>query len=430
MKNFQHPSEKSRALSICLIAGEASGDAQGALLAEALKNECASRGWELVMWGCGGKEMKAAGVETPVEIDALSAMGIVEVLSVYPRISAAAHQLQELLKLRRPDITVLIDYPGLNMRLMEDAYHLGSCVVYHIPPKVWAHGAARVARLRDCTYLVTSILPFEEKILKRAGVHVQFVGNPLRDAIVQRQAKEPELSKQLNSETTLIGLVPGSRAGEIERVFPLLVKAFVQTKRNYSGNLFGIVPVANTVSSARLEELLNQTLQEENATEWRSSLELRSHSSLAECLEHCRYAWVCSGTAALETAFLEVPMAVVYKMHWLTFSIARRLVRLPYISLVNLCAQREIVPEFLQDDATAEKLSHHALSILSSSEAEHAMRESLKKLKAIFPADSARNAAQAVLDCFAQLPEDPARRFHFKSARDLWNEDVEWGLTP
>ncbi|MEY4064211.1 MAG: hypothetical protein RIR26_419 [Pseudomonadota bacterium] len=428
MKNFQHPSD-SRKVSICLIAGEASGDAQGALLAEALKKECAARGWIVSLWGCGGRQMQAAGVETPVEIGALSAMGIVEVLSVYPRISAAAHTLQELLKTRRPDITVLIDYPGLNMRLMEDAYHLGSCVVYHIPPKVWAHGAERVARLRDCTYLVTSILPFEEKLLKRAGVHARFVGNPLRDEIVQMQSHASDGSAQNPSDgTTRVGLVPGSRMGEIERVFPLLVRAFVQTKRNYAGALSGIVPVASTVPLARLEFLLQQTLQEENASDLRASLELRSQTSLAECLKTCRYAWVCSGTAALETAFLEVPMSVVYKMHWLTFSIAKRLVRLPHISLVNLCAEKEIVPEFLQDDATPEKLSHHALSILTSSETENSMRASLKVLKGMFPPESACNAAQAILDCFAELPSESARRFHFKSTRDLWNEDMEWGL--
>lgn len=411
-----------RNISVCIIAGEASGDAQGALLVKALRTELEKNGCHMIAWGSCGHLMKAAGVNQIVDIAEFGAMGFAEVVSVYPRISAAAHRLQAALKQNPPQITILIDYPGLNMRMMEDAFHLGSCVVYHIPPKVWAHGVQRVARLRDCTYLVTCILPFEEKLLRRAGVNAKFIGNPLKDEIVEFLALEQNALEQK------IGLVPGSRSGEIERVFPTLVKAFVQLRRATFVKYKGVVPVANTVAHSRLESILSRVLAEENAADLRIDIEIQSGTSLKKVLAGCRYAWVCSGTAALETAMMSIPMSVVYKMHWLSYAIARRIVKLPYVSLVNLCADREIVPEFLQDDATPENLSAHALAVLNSSEAECSMRAALMALRDKFPAHSARNAAHAIVECFNQLPEETTRRFHFKSVRDLRTEELEWEL--
>jgi len=430
MKTSQQQSDfHSRSLSICLLAGEASGDAQGALLATALQSEFAKAGIRIKIWGSGGRLMHAAGVENVVHIDELSAMGFAEVLAVYPRLSAAAHKLQMNLKLRNPDITILVDYPGLNMRLMEDAFHLGSCVVYHIPPKVWAHGVGRVARLRDCTYLVTCILPFEVKLLKRAGVNVCFVGNPLNDEVqrfLHTRTKELVTNR---SEIPLVGLVPGSRSGEIERIFPTLVKSFLRTRAALNGRLKAVVPVASTISRSRIEELLIHSLSEENAQSARVDIELHSEGCLLTALKDCRYAWVCSGTAALETALLGIPLSVVYKMHPLTYAVAKRLVRLPYISLVNLCAERELVPEFIQEQASVENLSAHALSILGSPAAEHHLHEQLLALQKVFPLDSARRAAHEILDCFLNLPENPQRRFHFKAVRDLWLEEKEWGIS-
>lgn len=424
---ISQPRSEQREISVCLIAGEASGDAQGALLIHALRDEFASAGLRVHAWGSGGKLMMAAGLEALVHIEEFGAMGFAEVISVYPRISGAAHRLQSALSLRRPQMTILIDYPGLNMRLMEDAFHLGSCVVYHIPPKVWAHGAGRAARLRDNTYLVTCILPFEEKLLKKAGVNAHFVGNPLNDEIVKFLKTRVNERRTLAS-VTQVGIVPGSRSAEIERVFPTLVKSFIRTRKEFKGELKAIVPVANTVSRSRLEALLGSVLAEEHAQQMRVDIELISDENLMSVLKDCKYAWVCSGTAALETALLEIPMSVVYKMHWMTYEIAKRIVSLPYISLVNLCANKEIVPEFLQSDASPEKLSAHALSILNSEHAENAMKSALSSLKGAFPLGSARNAARAMLECYTELPADAARRFHFKASCDLWREESEWGL--
>jgi len=421
------PQFEKRELSVCIVAGEASGDAQGALLVKALRAELDASGVRLNAWGSGGKLMKAAGVETLVHIEELSAMGFVEVLTVYPRISAAAHRLGNALSLRRPDITVLIDYPGLNLRLMEDAFHLGSCVVYHIPPKVWAHGARRAARLRDSSYLVTCILPFEEALLKRAGVNARFIGNPLKDEISDFLSSV-EKRKSANSNQTLVGIVPGSRSGEIEKVFPTLVQAFVRTRRASAQELKAVVPVANTVSRSHLESILLRELAQEGAEKLRADFELVSESSLKSVLSECSYAWVCSGTAALETALLGIPMSVVYKMHWMSYGIAKRLVNLPHVSLVNLCAGRELVPEYIQDAATVEALSAHALAILNSPEKSDAMKSELASLRGVFPEHSARNAARAILECYGQLPSEPAHRFHYKSARDVWREEREWGL--
>lgn len=428
MTTFRQQSD-SQNLSVCLLAGEASGDAQGALLAHALRGVGDAVGFKLSLWGSAGRLMKEAGVEPVVRIEELSAMGFAEVMAVYPRLSAAARRLQSELRLRRPDITILIDYPGLNMRLMEDAFHLGSCVVYHIPPKVWAHGAGRAARLRDCTYLVTCILPFEEKLLRHAGVNARFTGNPLSDEVrAFLSAKSVRSGTRQQHDQACVGIVPGSRAGEIERVFPEMVGAFLKTRSALGGHLKAVVPAAPTVSQARLEILLGETLRAASAESARQDIEFVCNKPLIQVLSDCRYAWVCSGTAALETGLLGVPHSVVYKLHWLSYAIAKRIVRLPHISLENLCGGAELVPEFIQERATADALSRHALSILNSPQQEKAMRDSLLALGELFPHDSARNAARAIFDCFTDLPNGSAQRFHWKAARDLRLEEKEWGL--
>jgi lipid-A-disaccharide synthase len=360
-------------------------------------------------------------------------MGIAEVIAVYPRLSSAAHRLQAELKRRSPDITILIDYPGLNLRLMEDAYHMGSCVVYHIPPKVWAHGIGRITRLRDCTFLVTCILPFEEKLLRHAGINAHFVGNPLKDQIQDLEGRHANIlaGKIHHAEVReCIGLVPGSRTGEVERVFPEMIRAFARTRTALNRPLKAVVPVAPTVSQDWLEAILRQTLASEEQNQYSEVPEIEFVQSrpLIEVLQGCQYAWVCSGTAALEVALLGIPHSVVYKMHWLSYSIAQRIVKLPFISLENLCSGREIVPEFIQDKMTAEALSAHALTILKSPERAEHMRSELLALRQLFPPHSAQNAAAAVLDCYLNLPTESSKRFHAKAVRELIIEDEEWGV--
>lgn len=426
MSSFLRASDL-KAISVCVLAGEASGDAQGALLLAALRTSFHELGFEVDAWGCGGSMLRSAGLKTIVDIEQLSAMGFTEVAAAYPRISAAAHTLRSALRSLRPDITILIDYPGLNMRLMEDAYHLGSCVVYHIPPKVWAHGASRAARLRDYTYLVTCVLPFEQALLRRAGVNAEFIGNPLNDEI-QNFLDHDKPSMNPASSFKTVALVPGSRPAEIEKVFPLLLESFVALKKAYSAPLKAVVPVAPTVSSSKLETIMSSVLEQQGAVEFLRDISLFRDKSLREVVHSADYAWVCSGTAALEVAFLRVPMSVVYKMNWLSYAIAKRLVHLPYISLVNLCAQREIVPEFVQEDATVANLVSHADSMLNSTDVSRAMKLNLAELQQAFPHNSAANAAIKISQLFLDLPRESDRRFHYKANRDLLLAEREWSL--
>ena len=421
------PQSNSHKINVCLIAGEASGDAQGALLLSALHTCFQSLGFSVQAWVCGGSLLRDAGLESVVDIDQLSAMGFAEVAAAYPRISAAAHLLRAELRARRPDITILIDYPGLNMRLMEDAFHSGSCVVYHIPPKVWAHGASRTARLRDYTYLVTCILPFEQNLLRGAGVNACFVGNPLNDEIQNHLARRSPNRKQSINKN--IALIPGSRAAEIEKVFPLLVESFIALSKQFPNQLSAVVPVAPTVSINRVATILDAVLDAKDAATLRTAIVLEQNRSLREVVCDVDYAWVCSGTAALEVAFLQVPMSVVYRMNWLTYEIAKRLVRLPHISLVNLCAQREIVPEFVQDNATVDNLVSHAEFLLKSTDATQAMKHELAQLQQMFPHDSAAQAAHRISSLFLNLPRESDKRFHYKANQDLLLAEREWSLS-
>lgn len=320
----------SNAPTIWLSAGETSGDLHGSLLAQALRRACP----QAALVGMAGPAMRDNGVEAMMRSESLSVMGFTEVLGHLPRIIALLRQIRTELRLRRPDVLVVIDAPDFHFRVIRIAKALGIPVVYYISPKLWAWREGRVRFIRDHVDRLISILPFEVDFYARHDIGIDYVGHPLLDAI-----RTPEIMK-IRPIPRRIGILPGSRRREITALLPIFART-ARLLHHQRPDLEFVLPVAPGMDSALL------------AACWPVSTPVTFVDSADRyaVMRSCRAIMAASGTATLETALLGVPTAVAYTFSPLTYLLGRLLVRVPYISLPNLILGRSIFPEFLQDDA-------------------------------------------------------------------------------
>ncbi len=358
--------------SFFISAGEASGDFHGGALARALREVDP----EVRLRGIGGKHMAEAGVELIADIRRLNVMGIVELLPRMREIIGIFGQAKDEIAAMRPDALIVIDFPEFNLRLADAVHKTGVRTVYHIPPKLWAWREGRIGKLRRVTDQVTVIFPFEEQFYAGHGVKAEYVGNPLIEDIRKRARPNP-------SGRPVVGLVPGSRRREIETLLPPMLDAVRALRLNVPDVRF-VLPVAPSVDRRMLLEAV------------KLGVELHDRP-LTEVVAGCDFAWVASGTAALETALVEVPMVVAYKVNPISLAVARRLVKLSHFSLPNILAGREVVPELLQNDVNGERLAAEALRILRDDEARRAVHADLRGVRrSLGKPGAARRAAEAI----------------------------------
>jgi len=310
-----------------ILAGEASGDLHGASLAEALR---AIRP-DLGLTGTGGERMHAAGVTLLERTEGV--VGFVEVLKHLPAHFVLQARLRERLAGGSVALVILIDYPGFNLRVAADARAVGVPVLYYITPQVWAWRAGRLGTMARVITRAAVILPFEEALLRSHGVDATFVGHPLLDRA--RELPEPADARRrlgLDARAEVLALFPGSRAQEIERHLERCVAVAAELERRRPG-LRVVVSAAPTV---RLDER-----RVPYPIVRSSSLELMRAADVALCK---------SGTTTLEAAVAGCPCAIVYRTSPLSYAIARSLVRIPRIGLLNIVAGRRVAPEFVQGD--------------------------------------------------------------------------------
>lgn len=414
---------------ICVIAGEASGDLQAAHLVRALRTELKTIGLgDVPFWGAAGPLLRAEGVHALVRTEDLAVMGQIEVVRSYPRISRAYHDLLDAVDRLHPIAVICVDYPGFNLRFARDAFQRGRIVLYHICPKVWAHGWKRVEALRENTHLVTCILPFEEDMLRKAGLNACFVGNPLRDAVAEFQSARANVAAFRAPGVRRIGIVPGSRRMEIETLMPVLVEALAKLQNACPEfRIEGLLPVAPTLS---LEWVRGKVLDAARLIgrdeAWVEASVTFERGGAYPVFAEADYGWVCSGTAALEASFFGMPMSVLYRVHPLTFAIGRRLVSIKWVSLVNLAVQREVVPEFLQEQASAENLVAHARRMLTDPAAREAMCNGLRDVRESFPRHAFAAASRQMVETLRTfaLPEDERFRLHRRHLLERLGEVV------
>jgi lipid-A-disaccharide synthase len=336
-----------------LAAGEASGDLHGSLLARALLKADPS----LEIAGVGGEAMESAGVRLVQRSEEMGVTGFWEVIQHLPRIRRILHRVYRDLIDFEPDLFVPIDYPDFNMRLGARVQKAGIPVVYYISPQVWAWRSGRVRQLARFVRRMVVIFPFEEKLYREAGVPVSYVGHPLVDLVrPERDRSQQRRRVGIGDDEPLVVLMPGSRSSEIARILPV----FLQTHRILRAERPDIRWAIALAPGLERDCLVRHGLGVDSpVVRERETYELVAAADLV---------LTASGTATLEAALLRTPMIVVYRMHPLTWHLARSLVRIPHISMANLLAGKRLVPEFLQNEAQPERLAREVAAWIDDPE--------------------------------------------------------------
>lgn len=386
--------------SYFISAGEPSGDLLGAPLVKAMAEQLP----HLKPFGVCGDNMIAADVEAIEHIDNLSVMGFAEVIAHLPRIWRIKKAILAEIERRQPEVAILIDYPGLHLRMAADIRAMGIKVVQYVAPQLWAWGEKRTEKLKRVTDLVLGIMPFEEAFFKERQVNYHYVGTPQ----VERAAKAVNypFATPFPDDRPIIGFFPGSRLSELRRILPKIAEIYGQLRQENAYNFtLSIAPylrpeqVADVVreSFAAAQVPLPAQPPSDDRSEWPIEpgrfLAVRGRS--LDLMKTCATALVTSGTATLECALVGTPMAVIYVTSPLTYAIGKRVVKLPHISLVNLVAERGLVREFVQEFKAIEVAEHLAALTTDAPLRERSHRE-LTALTARLQGDLAHHAAQRI----------------------------------
>ncbi len=349
-------------MRILISAGEASGEFYGAKLVEALRREISQRVPQppLEFFGVGGDQMRDAGCELLVEAREIAEVGIVEVVKHIPRIYRRFREVVREAERRRPDAAVLIDFPDFNLRLARELHRRGVPVIYYVSPQLWAWKQGRIERVRKYVREMLVIFPFEEQFYREHGIEAEFVGHPLADLPLPAVTREDFAAEyKLDASRPWIALLPGSRRGEISRILPVLLEA----ARLLGPEYVYIVPVASTLEPGWVASFLRGY----------SGPPVTFTRDARATLLHARVAAVASGTSTLEAALIGTPLTMVYGVAPLTWKLGRRLVKVDRFAMVNLIADRDVVPELVQDDFTPERVSAELRKLLPDGEARDTM---------------------------------------------------------
>lgn len=360
---------------LVIIAGEESGDIHAATLVKRLVAEMGP----LKISGIGGTHMETAGVHLVSDLARFGTTGFTEVIRNIFILKKAFKAIKTHLKQNKPDLLVLIDCPGFNLRIAKFAKPLGIRILYYISPQIWAWKANRIEIIRACVDRMAVILPFEKEIYQRANIPVSFVGHPLIEKIVPCDDKLLARKKlDLPCDKRLVAMLPGSRRNEIERHMPVLVETAERLSQQ-TEDLHFVIPIAamldpKLVKAYFAQSKVNVSYVTGKATE------------VVACSD-C--AVVASGTASLECALQEKPMCIIYKGALLSFILVMKLIKVKYLGLCNLLQNEMIAPELLQYDCNPTELSRTLLDLLNNQEVISRMQRRLGALKRNLSAEQA-----------------------------------------
>jgi lipid-A-disaccharide synthase len=370
--------------NIVVITGEASGDAHAGRMIAELKQIAP----DVTVKGIGGENMRSAGAEIIVDFSELAVMGLVEVLKRYRYIKKIFNQIVALLKVDRPDLLVLVDYPGFNLKLAKVAKKLGIPVLYYISPKVWAWRKGRVKTIRKVVDHIAVLFPFEVSIYEQAGVPVTCVGHPLVDAVQRTLTIEQAKAKfDLDPEHRVVGLFPGSRRSEVEALLPIMIEAAEQIHHHHY-DVSIVLPLAPGLDVEVLKPILKKT-----------KLPIKVVvGDFYELTSACDAIVAASGTVTLEIALLGAPHLIIYRVAPMTYRILKQLVKIPYVGLCNIVTKKSLILELLQDDVTAERLEKELSRLLTQVNSKDAAEDIRQQvLTALGPTGGAQNIAKQVL---------------------------------
>jgi len=356
----------SNGKSIFIVSGEESGDLHGAALMQRLKQMIPG----LYFSGMGGVRMKSEGL-FGLDSREVSVVGIVEVLSKLVKILKSMSSLKGELRTDHFDAVVLIDFPDFNLRIAKEAKRLGIPVIYYISPQVWAWRKGRLAKIASVVDKMLVVFPFEVSLYRQAGVDVEYVGHPLVDIVnCQLTKDEARAGMSIGLDELAVALLPGSRTGEVKRLLgPMVRAASIISKRSKKTVRF-LLPAAHGVDDRLLKKLIGPSGVMINIV----------RGKMYEALRASEAAIVASGTATLETALIGTPQVIVYRMSPVSYAIAKSLIKLEHAGLPNIVAERTVVPELIQNDATPERMAEEVLSMLEGEKRE-AMLEGYAEIR-------------------------------------------------
>lgn len=373
----------SRPLRVLMIAGEASGDMHGAGVVNALRQAEP----DIEIFGIGGNQMRAAGMEIWYHLNDLAIVGFTEVLRRLPLLRRVMRELLQRARQRPPHVAILIDYPGFNLRLAKKLKEQKTKILYYIAPQVWAWGARRVDKLKALVDQMAVVFDFEVPLFAGAGLPTEFVGHPVLESLRPALRREEFFARhQLDPELPLLGLLPGSRVHEVKRILPALLQT-ARLLKEQTPQLQVALALAPTVPTKVYDRCF------------------RRHDGVClvengpyEVMRDSHACIVASGTATLETACFATPLAVVYRVSPLSYAIGKRLVKLPYIGLVNIVAGKKIVPEFIQRDLKPEEIAATVAPYLCDGEERRQLQAALGAVRAKLgtPGASGRTAQLAL----------------------------------
>jgi lipid-A-disaccharide synthase len=378
-----------------IIAGEASGDAHGAGVVHELKK----RSPETEIFGIGGDKMEREGMTLTFHVRQMSFMGFVEVLKHLPLIRRVERELERLLQTKKPDALLLIDYPGFNLRFARIAKRYGVRVFYYISPQVWAWKKNRLKKMRGLIDKMMVILPFEAQLYREHGIPVEFVGHPLLEEMHVEESRD-DFCRRLGIDPgrRIVALIPGSRHQEINSLFPTMLEAAEIIRKKFSVEVVAAaapnIPVTLYRAMAVDQSRLGRRKRVAHADLPVTIAESSTHALMK--FAHC--AMVTSGTATLETGCFATPMVVVYKTSWITYWLARLVVRIRMIALVNIVAGKIIVPELIQHEADPKAIARVIEDYLSNQPHYEAVRADLARvMHTLGDAGASKKVAEAIL---------------------------------
>lgn len=349
-----------------LVVGEASGDVHGAFLVEALHRKDA----QIEVFGVAGEQLQRTNFGALLSVDQLTGMGLVELAGNLKSLWRAYRLLRAALKQRRPHLLILIDFPEFNLRLARLAKSLGVPVLYYVSPQIWAWRQGRVKQIARWVDRMAVVFPFEEEFYARHGVKVTFVGHPLLETVRSSRSRG-EVLAHLGLDQTLpvIALLPGSRRREVEFHLPVMQAAALKLCQERKMQFFCVR--ASTIDRVDLEAGLANSIVPIPIVE----------ADRYDALHAADLVWTASGTATLETALLGRPMIVIYRLSRLTYWLARWLVRVDHVGMVNLLAGERLVPELIQDEANPQRLVAESRALLDNQTLRNTMVGRLAKVR-------------------------------------------------
>jgi lipid-A-disaccharide synthase len=370
---------------VMFSAGEASGDQHAAhMFGEMKKLQPGIQGI-----GMGGEKMKGAGIDIRYDSSRIAVIGVVEVIRHYAEIRRALKLMQALLAAERPDLLVCVDYKEFNFKLATYAKRLGIKVLFYVSPQVWAWRPGRVKQYGRVIDMMAVIFPFETAYYEAENVPVRYVGHPSVDKVHPQFSKDEDFARfGLNPAMPIVGLLPGSRSGEIKRMLPVMLEAAEAIAGRVPGVQF-ILPQAGSIADAALQDHLRTAAVKIKVVK----------DQPYDVMQCCDAIMTTSGTASLEIALLTVPMVICYKLSSLTYWLGRLLVNTPFIGLPNIVAGKAIVRELIQHESSAENLAGEITRLLTDADYSRQMREHLLSVKEkLGQGGGSRNMAELALE--------------------------------